>query len=195
MKNKKKIAIAIAILAILIIGIGIFLAINKNNNVVSDWGTEAELPDTVYYVPECSELTEDHLQEIIGYMNSYDEMVISYFSFDDIYDEDESLEVENEIDYEQLAKQKILFVGGLPETVNKVLSYFSFKKHIGKEYAGNIDVSVVSDVVIFYDFINHGLYYKVINVARDHKLNVIYCRGRNADRIISHIANNLSEQK
>ena len=110
-------------------------------------------------------------------------------------DEDEILEVENEIDYEQLAKQKILFVGGLPETVNKVLSYFSFKKHIGKEYAGNIDVSVVSDVVIFYDFINHGLYYKVINVARDHKLNVIYCHGRNADRIISHIANNLSEQK
>lgn len=108
-------------------------------------------------------------------------------------DEDDILETSEKIDYEQLAKQKILFVGGLPETVNKVLSYFSFKKHIGKEYAGSIDVSVVSDVVIFYDFINHGLYYKVINIAREHKLNVIYCRGRNADKIISHIAKNLSE--
>lgn len=89
MKNKKKIAIAIAILAILIIGIGIFLAINKNNNVVSDSGTEAELPDSVYYVPEGSELTEDHLQEIIDYMNSYDEVLIKYYIFEDIYDEDE----------------------------------------------------------------------------------------------------------
>ena len=35
----------------------------------------------------------------------------------------------------------------------------------------------------------------VVREARDHKLNVIYCHGRNADRIISHIANNLSEQK
>ena len=92
MKNKinnKKIVIVIASLAILIIGIGIFLATNKNDDVVSNSGTEAELPDSVYYVPEGQEMTEDHLQEIIDYMNSYDEMVISYFSFDDIYDEDE----------------------------------------------------------------------------------------------------------
>lgn len=108
-------------------------------------------------------------------------------------DEDEILETTDEIDYVQLSKKKILFVGGLPETVNKILPYFSFKKHIGKDYAGSIDVSVVSDVAIFYDFLNHSLYYKIINIAREHKLNVIYCRGTNADKIISHIAKNISK--
>lgn len=107
---------------------------------------------------------------------------------------DESIDVKSEeIDYEKLAKRKILFVGGKSDIVNKVLSYFSFHKHIGKEYSGTIDVSAVKDVVIFYDFINHGLYYKVINVAREHKLNVIYCHGTNIDNIISNIASRLSE--
>lgn len=110
-------------------------------------------------------------------------------------EEDELPEVIEDIDYEALSKRKILFVGGLPETVNKVLSYFSFKKHIGKTYSGTVDVSAVNDIVIFYDFINHALYYKVINVAREHKLNVIYCHGRNAERIVAHIADNLSEGK
>ena len=110
-------------------------------------------------------------------------------------EEDELPEVVKDIDYEALSKRKILFVGGLPETVNKVLSHFSFKKHIGKTYSGTVDVSAVNDIVIFYDHINHALYYKVINVARRHKLNVIYCHGRNADRIIAHIADNLSERE
>lgn len=109
--------------------------------------------------------------------------------------EEELPEVIGDIDYEALSKRKILFVGGIPETVNKVLSYFSFKKHIGKAYSGTIDVTAVDDIVIFYDFINHALYYKVINVARKHNLNVIYCHGRNSDRIIAYIANNLSEKK
>lgn len=97
MKNKlnKKIAIVIAILAILIIGIGIFLATNKNDNVVSNSGTETELPDSVYYVPEGQEMTEDHLQEIIDYMNSYDDVLIHYTIWEDIYDKEDLYEDRN----------------------------------------------------------------------------------------------------
>lgn len=91
MKNKlknKKIAIVIAILAILIIGIGIFLATNKNDDVVSESGTEEEIK-YIYYQPDGEELTEDHLQEIKDYMNSYNEMIIQYSIFEDFYDKDE----------------------------------------------------------------------------------------------------------
>ncbi len=91
MKNKlnnKKIAIVIAILAILIIGIGIFLTANKNDNVVSEPGTEEEIK-YIYYQPDGEELTEDHLEDIKDYMNSYDEMIIQYSIFEDFYDKDE----------------------------------------------------------------------------------------------------------
>lgn len=92
MKNKlknKKIAIVIAILAILIIGVGIFFVTNKNDNVVSEPGTEAELPDSVYYVPEGNELTEERLQKAKEYMNTYDDVLIRYQIFEDVYDENE----------------------------------------------------------------------------------------------------------
>ena len=82
MKNKlnnKKIAIVIAILAILIIGIiiGIIASMNKNSNEATEPLVREEdgLPLT---------LTEENLNEMIDYMNSYDEIVIHYNVFENI---------------------------------------------------------------------------------------------------------------
>ena len=87
MKNKlnnKKIAIVIVILAILIIGIiiGIIASMNKNGNKTTNPLVREEdgLPLT---------LTEENLNEMINYMNSYDEIVLHYNVFEYIYNENE----------------------------------------------------------------------------------------------------------
>ena len=82
-KNKKaKIVAVVAILVITILAI-IILALNigKNNNEATEPLVREE--DGLELT-----LTEDKLNEMIDYMNTYDEIVIHYNVYENIYDED-----------------------------------------------------------------------------------------------------------
>ena len=82
-KNKKaKIVAVVAILVIAILAI-IILALNigKNNNEATEPLVREE--DGLELT-----LTEDKLNEMIDYMNTYDEIVIHYNVYENIYDED-----------------------------------------------------------------------------------------------------------
>lgn len=84
-KDKKKIAaIATAIVAILIIVI-LLITAGLNPGKTDDTNTEEPLvrDDGLELT-----LTEDKLNEMIDYMNTYDEIVLHYNVFESIYDED-----------------------------------------------------------------------------------------------------------
>lgn len=84
-KDKKKIAaIATAIVAILIIVI-LLITAGLNPGKTDDVNTEEPLvrDDGLELT-----LTEDKLNEMIDYMNTYDEIVIHYNVYENIYDED-----------------------------------------------------------------------------------------------------------
>ena len=99
---------------------------------------------------------------------------------------DEVLKNDEVIIYEKLQSVKPMFVGGLSGVINVIKDYFGSYKWISNE-TGRCDISGVTHIIMFYDNMNHALFYKVINIARNNDLPVIYCKGTNNEKILGYI--------
>ena len=93
--------------------------------------------------------------------------------------------VEN-VDYSKLYSHRILFVGGLPETISRLKSVFSTATFIDNE---TMSAPQKTDlIVLLTGYMNHALYYKYIGLARDKGIKMTYCNGSNIDLITKQVA-------
>lgn len=97
------------------------------------------------------------------------------------------LEQNGSVDMEELSKINPLFIGGVPDIVKSIRGNFHNSKHIQDAKSGKIDVTGIDCIVMFFEYMNHALYYKIINVARANKIPVVYVRGTNQDNILQTI--------
>lgn len=111
------------------------------------------------------------------YQNEYIELLQRK---DDVSEKDEVIE------YEKIQSVKPMFVGGLSDVINIVKDYFGSYKWISNE-TGRCDIAGVTHIIMFYDNMNHALFYKVINIARNNDMPVIYCKGTNVEKILGYI--------
>ena len=161
-KNKKaKIVAVVAILVIAILAI-IILALNigKNNKEAADPLVREEdgLPLT---------LTEENLNEMIDYMNTYDEIVIHYNVFENIYDEnDEYLDTN--------------YITGVSSKVNILtldeLTIDSNKIFIGKEEEYEPTEKELADATLSFEEV-FGINYKNYDNVYDLICDVVRTQG------------------
>lgn len=50
-------------------------------------------------------------------------------------------------------------------------------------------------MVVFYEYMNHALYYKVIGAARSQDIPMVYVKGTNADNILKSIIMQIKGRK
>lgn len=97
------------------------------------------------------------------------------------------LEQNVSVDMEELSTITPLFIGGVPDVVKAIRSNFRNSKHIQDTKSGKIDTTGISCIVMFFEFMNHALFYKVINTARAKSIPVVYVRGTNTNQILNTI--------
>lgn len=118
--------------------------------------------------------------------NEYIELIQKLYS-------ENLLEQNCPIDLKKLSRITPLFIGGLPEVVKTIRSNFHTSKHIQDAKSGKIDTTSIDCIVMFFEYMNHALYYKIINVARNNNIPVIYVRGTNQDNILNTILTELEK--
>ena len=102
--------------------------------------------------------------------------------------EDETKPLQEIVDV--LKEQRIIIIGGHPNWVNKMKSYFPDWEYISPSPTGTITASVVdkADKVYFFtDTISHAAYYKYINAVRERNVNFGYIHGVNVEKCIRGI--------
>jgi hypothetical protein len=85
----------------------------------------------------------------------------------------------------ELAKRKIIIVGGHTNWVAKLKKDFPGWKFVNHEVSGAIDASVVENadyVYFFSDTLSHTTYYRYVNVAREKKVGYGYVHGVNIEK-------------
>lgn len=112
-------------------------------------------------------------------LNKLREFIFNLEDLED-YKEDE------EIDYNKLKKLNAVIIGGHQQWQSKMKEYLPTCKFISPE-ALNFDVSILSNVdkvFIYTNYLNHGMYYKVINEVRQKGLNIKYLKANTNEKII-----------
>lgn len=103
-----------------------------------------------------------------------------------LYSERKS-EQEESVDLDEPKKITPLFIGGVPDIVKSICGNFNNSRHTQDAKSGKIDIIGIDCIVMFFEYMNHALYYKIINVARANNIPVIYVRGTNQDNILHTI--------
>nr|WP_294486891.1 hypothetical protein [uncultured Anaerosporobacter sp.] len=139
------------------------------------------------YIEQLGELEKQilRLNDEIAEQKEFRESQNEYIEL--IQRKEDEKEYNESVQFDKLNGIKPLFVGGIPDVVNKVKDSFPSYKWISDE-SGRADIAGVTHIIMFYDFMNHALFYKVINIARSNNIPVIYCKGTNVERILGYIS-------
>ncbi len=103
-------------------------------------------------------------------------------------EEDTSTSLQTMID--ELREQRIIIIGGHPNWINKMKSYFPDWDYISPSPTGTIPASIVdkADKVYFFtDTISHSAYYKYINAVRERNVKFGYIHGVNVEKCVRGI--------
>lgn len=92
-----------------------------------------------------------------------------------------------QINKEELYNKKILFIGGRIEIVRELKKLFPLGVFTSNEN-DNVNMSNVDSIVMFPKFMNHSLYYKYVNLARQTKMQIIYCNMNNLEQVLKKIS-------
>lgn len=153
----------------------------------------ADLKDTVKLIrPYQEKITalerkNEKLQQENEKLREYQKSQDEYIELmQTLYSERKS-EQEESVDLDELKKITPLFIGGVPDIVKAIRGNFHNSRHIQDAKSGKIDIIGIDCIVMFFEYMNHALYYKIINVARANNIPVIYVRGTNQDNILHAI--------
>ena len=94
----------------------------------------------------------------------------------------------------ELAKRKIVIIGGHANWVNKVKKEFPGWSFVNPTVSGTVDVSVVENadkIYFFTDILEHSTYQRYINVLRGKKRSFGYIHGVNLEKNIRQIYNEM----
>lgn len=101
----------------------------------------------------------------------------------------ESLDTANDADLSVLGSVKGMIVGGHDNWQNKIKEYIPSWKMI-KAGVNTLDIEVVQncDVVIFNTgYLNHSLYYKIIDMIRNKKIRIGYVSNTNIQKTLNEL--------
>lgn len=132
----------------------------------------------------------DLQKQILNLQKKNDELQEYRKSTNEFIDLLQTKEEQPQIDNINLYDKKLLLVGGLPEVIRKFQDKYIYSKWLSNE-TDKVDVCEIQYILIFYEYMSHALYYKVIDLARKNNIPVIYIKGTNIDRIL----NNLNDAK
>lgn len=91
-----------------------------------------------------------------------------------------------ETELSKIYQNKILFVGGMQETITRLKAVFSTANFITNE---TMQPPKKTDfIVLMPEHMNHSLYYKYIRLAREKGIKVTYCSGTNTQAITRQVA-------
>lgn len=94
---------------------------------------------------------------------------------------------------EILAKKNILLVGGHIKLIDKLKAKYPTLKAVGNDQAINDSLVVNCDhVFIFYNFLNHSAYHKVMNVVSKTNIKWDYISFTNLEKVEAYLINKLS---
>lgn len=110
-------------------------------------------------------------------------------------DEQESDEQSVEVMKQEIAKLRIVIIGGHSNWVNKMKREFPDWSFINPTVSGTVDASVVENadkIYFFTDILEHSTYHRYINVLRGKSLNFGYIHGVNLEKNIRQIYNEMT---
>lgn len=91
-----------------------------------------------------------------------------------------------ETELSKIYQNKILFVGGMQETITRLKAVFSTANFITNE---TMQPPKKTDLIVLMpEHMNHSLYYKYIRLAREKGIKVTYCSGTNTQAITRQVA-------
>lgn len=91
-----------------------------------------------------------------------------------------------EVDFSKVYQNRILFVGGMQETITRLKAVFSTANFITNE---TMQPPKKTDLIVLMpEHMNHSLYYKYIRLAREKGIKVTYCSGTNTQAITRQVA-------
>lgn len=96
------------------------------------------------------------------------------------------------VDIEEMKKRKFLLVGGRYEMLRELAKILPNSKQVDRNTTSTINVSSIDNIVVFHDFIDHSTFYKVVNISREHNINLIYAKGSNMDKILQTIYDSMT---
>lgn len=103
------------------------------------------------------------------------------FNFDNLDDNSD-----DSIDYNKLKNINAIIIGGHPKWQNRMKEYLSNCRFIAPDTL-NFDVSILNnvDIVFIYtNYLNHSMYYKIINEIRDKNIRLEYLKANINQEII-----------
>lgn len=92
---------------------------------------------------------------------------------------------DEKVDISSLYNKKIVFIGGMPDTVSRLKAIFSNAVFIGNE---TMDIPQKIDlIVLLSEFMNHALCYKYIGLAREKDIHTVYCNNTNIQAVTQKV--------
>lgn len=99
------------------------------------------------------------------------------------------IDEQEEADFSKIYQNRILFVGGMQETITRLKAVFSTANFITNE---TMQAPKKTDLIVLLpEGMKHALYYKYIGLAREKGIKVIYCNCTNINTITNQVACNL----
>ena len=144
--------------------------------------------ETITALERKNEKLQHENEELKAYQKSqeeYIELIQKLYSAENLTEQGYSDNIQ------ELSKITPLFIGGLPDVVKAIRGKFHNSKHIQYAKSGKIDITGIDCIIMFFEYMNHALYYKIINIARANNIPVIYVRGTNQDNILHTILTEL----
>ena len=102
---------------------------------------------------------------------------------------DEEYKNQTEINYDLLSSKKYMVLGGHDTLQNKLKEYLKNSIFIHTDNL-NFDTNIINSVekiIIFPLYLNHSIYYKVMNIARKLNIKVVHISNSNIDLILNSI--------
>ncbi|WP_207705527.1 hypothetical protein [Hathewaya massiliensis] len=125
---------------------------------------------------------EDYKSEIVPLR----EFIFNMDSVEDYKEED--------INYKKIEDLKAVIIGGHQQWQNKMKEYLKSSSFISVENLNfDTDVLLGADIVFIYtNYLSHAMYYKVIDIVREHNLKVVYLKSNiNPEIVLSQIERNI----
>ncbi|EKS4344994.1 hypothetical protein QB607_002997 [Clostridium botulinum] len=133
------------------------------------------------------------LKQELHERENYKSEVVSLREFIFNLDDVEDFQKE-QIDYDKLKSLNAAIIGGHAQWQNKMKEYLSNCKFISPDML-NFDTSILNnvDVVFIYtNYLNHAMYYKVIDIIREKKLRLEYLKSNiNMEIVLKQINKSL----
>jgi hypothetical protein len=103
---------------------------------------------------------------------------------------EEVIVIQDEIDFDLLARKKIMVLGGHDTLQNKLKDILLNTVFIHPDNI-NFDIRIISTVdkiIVFPNYLNHAIYYRLMNEARKQNKEVLHISNTNINLILKKIS-------